>query len=207
MLGGPDDSITYDSSKPECIFSLSLRVLFALFTCTSFCGFQSESSRMHVSAAVKLIPSPPARVERRKMKVSELGLQNRSMAACRRSPRMVPSSRSCEYLRSSRYSEMRSSIRTICEKMSTRWPSLRSFGSSLSSRTHLPLAASIAVSAALPLVEDSPSAPSAADGTAAPASTPLINRTDHATNKYLAVAYGQRAQPGAGRPSGRDGEG
>ena len=33
-----------------------------------------------------------------------------------------------------------SSILTICEKMSTRWPSALSFGSSLSSSTYLPLA-------------------------------------------------------------------
>jgi hypothetical protein len=64
--------------------------------CTSFWGFQSESIMMHVSAAVRLIPRPPARVERRKTKVSEPGRQKRSMAAWRRSPRMVPSSRSCE---------------------------------------------------------------------------------------------------------------
>ena len=29
--------------------------------CRSFCGFQSESKRMHVSAAVKLIPTPKPR--------------------------------------------------------------------------------------------------------------------------------------------------
>ena len=64
--------------------------------CTSFCGFQSESKMMHTSAATRLIPRPPARVERRKAKVSDPGLQKRSMAAWRRSPRTVPSRRSCE---------------------------------------------------------------------------------------------------------------
>mmetsp|Transcript_22156 Transcript_22156/g.50026 ORF Transcript_22156/g.50026 Transcript_22156/m.50026 type:complete len:350 (-) Transcript_22156:1216-2265(-) len=62
--------------------------------CTSFCGFQSESMMMHVSAAVRLMPNPPARVDSRKMKVSEPGLQKRSMAAWRKSPRTVPSRRS-----------------------------------------------------------------------------------------------------------------
>lgn len=36
---------------------------------------------MHVSAAVRLIPKPPALVQRRKTKRSESGLQNLSIAA------------------------------------------------------------------------------------------------------------------------------
>eukprot|EP00964_Phaeocystis_antarctica_P050374 scaffold29246_cov66-Phaeocystis_antarctica.AAC.6 len=62
--------------------------------CRSFCGFQSESYRIHVSAAVRLMPTPPARVESRKTKVVAPGVQKRSMAAWRASPVTPPSSRS-----------------------------------------------------------------------------------------------------------------
>ena len=48
----------------------------------SFCGFQSESKMMHVSAAVRLMPTPPARVESKKTKIAEPGRQKRSIAAC-----------------------------------------------------------------------------------------------------------------------------
>lgn len=67
-------------------------------TCRSFCGFQSESKMMHVSAAVRLMPRPPALVQRRKTKRSESGLLKRSMAAWRRFPRTRPSIRSYKYL-------------------------------------------------------------------------------------------------------------
>lgn len=53
---------------------------------------------MQVSAAVRLIPKPPALVQSRKTKRSESGLQKRSMAACRWFPRTRPSMRSYEYL-------------------------------------------------------------------------------------------------------------
>ena len=49
----------------------------------SFCGFQSESKMMTVSAAVRLMPTPPARVERRNAKMSEPGREKRSIAAWR----------------------------------------------------------------------------------------------------------------------------
>ena len=48
--------------------------------CTSFCGFQSGSKTMTVSAAVRLIPTPPARVDSMKMNESELGSEKRSIA-------------------------------------------------------------------------------------------------------------------------------
>ena len=67
-------------------------------TCRSFCGFQSESKMMQVSAAVRLIPRPPALVHRRKTNRSDSGLLKRSMAACRRFPRTRPSIRSYKYL-------------------------------------------------------------------------------------------------------------
>lgn len=66
----------------------------SLLTCRSFWGFQSESKMMQVSAAVRLIPRPPALVHSRKTKRSESGLQNLSMAACRRFPLTRPSMRS-----------------------------------------------------------------------------------------------------------------
>ena len=65
--------------------------LFFPNTCKSFCGFQSESKMITVSAAVKLIPRPPALVQRRKTKRSESSRENRSMAACRSGPRTLPS--------------------------------------------------------------------------------------------------------------------
>lgn len=67
-------------------------------TCKSFWGFQSESNITQVSAAVRLIPRPPARVHSRKTKRSESGLLKRSMAACRKFPRTRPSIRSYRYL-------------------------------------------------------------------------------------------------------------
>lgn len=53
---------------------------------------------IQVSAAVRLIPRPPALVHSRKTKRSESGLLKRSMAACRRFPRTRPSIRSYKYL-------------------------------------------------------------------------------------------------------------
>ena len=47
-----------------------------------------------VSAAVRLIPTPPARVPSRKTNAFESLAQKRSMAFCRLSPVIVPSSRS-----------------------------------------------------------------------------------------------------------------
>jgi hypothetical protein len=49
-------------------------------TCKSFCGFQSESKMITVSAVARLIPSPPARVDRRKQKSSLPGALKCSMA-------------------------------------------------------------------------------------------------------------------------------
>ena len=46
----------------------------------SFCGFQSESKMMTVSAVARLMPSPPARVESRKTKSRESGALKWSIA-------------------------------------------------------------------------------------------------------------------------------
>ena len=113
---------------------------------------------MHVSAATRLMPTPPARVESRKQNVSEPGLQKRSMACCLASPVMDPSSRSKLKPRDARNSPKMLSMMANCEKSSTRWPSHRSLGSSFASRMSLPLALSIASRASassMPLVTDS----------------------------------------------------
>lgn len=52
---------------------------------------------MTVSAAVKLIPTPPARVHSKKTKISLSGLEKRSIAAWRSFPRTDPSMRSNLY--------------------------------------------------------------------------------------------------------------
>ncbi len=66
-------------------------------TCRSWCGFQSESKMMTVSAVCRLSPSPPALVERRKMKYSEfLSLKALSMSA-RSSDLVIPSRRRKRY--------------------------------------------------------------------------------------------------------------
>ena len=49
---------------------------------------------MTVSAAVRLMPTPPARVQSRKTNRSESGFEKRSMAACRSLPLTMPSMRS-----------------------------------------------------------------------------------------------------------------
>jgi len=48
---------------------------------------------MTVSAVCRLMPSPPARVERRKRKRSELGLLKASIISCRSGPPVDPSMR------------------------------------------------------------------------------------------------------------------
>ena len=60
-------------------------------TCKSCCGFQSESKMIQVSAAVKLIPNPPARVESKKILTSGSVLKL-SMLAWRSMKSMDPSS-------------------------------------------------------------------------------------------------------------------
>ena len=106
--------------------------------CMSFCGFQSGSKMITVSAETRLMPCPPARVDSMKMKVSLALSEKRSMAFCRSEPAMLPSSRSKSHARASKNSSIRSSTLVNCEKTSTRWPSTLSFGSSLSSSTNLP---------------------------------------------------------------------
>lgn len=57
---------------------------------------------MQVSAAVRLMPKPPALVHRRKTNRSESGLENLSIAAWRRFPLTLPSILSYGYLENGR---------------------------------------------------------------------------------------------------------
>mmetsp|Transcript_17910 Transcript_17910/g.35727 ORF Transcript_17910/g.35727 Transcript_17910/m.35727 type:complete len:283 (-) Transcript_17910:3660-4508(-) len=104
------------------VFAVTKRYIITSFVCpilwhlacawTSFCGFQSLSKIMQMSAAVRLIPTPPARVLSKKTKSSGSD-SNLSIAFCLSLPRTLPSKRSCLNPRKSKKSEMRSSIRTI----------------------------------------------------------------------------------------------
>ena len=62
-------------------------------TTLTWCGFQSESKMMTVSADCRLRPRPPALVLRMKMKNSEPGALNFSSSRPRSSDLVVPSSR------------------------------------------------------------------------------------------------------------------
>lgn len=57
------------------------KIISCNITWRSFWGFQSESKMMQVSAAVRLMPKPPALVHSRKTNLSESGLENLSIAA------------------------------------------------------------------------------------------------------------------------------
>lgn len=85
-------------------------------TCRSFCGFQSESKIITVSAVARLIPRPPARVERRKQKSSLPGALKCSIAWCRRSALVLPSSLWNWNPLNDKYSASISSILTIWRK-------------------------------------------------------------------------------------------
>mmetsp|Transcript_11424 Transcript_11424/g.23112 ORF Transcript_11424/g.23112 Transcript_11424/m.23112 type:complete len:242 (-) Transcript_11424:1046-1771(-) len=61
--------------------------------CLSFCGFQSRSNKITVSAACRLRPKPPARAERRKTYKSPAGSLNAWICLLRSSCGVCPSSR------------------------------------------------------------------------------------------------------------------
>mmetsp|Transcript_14885 Transcript_14885/g.44542 ORF Transcript_14885/g.44542 Transcript_14885/m.44542 type:complete len:255 (-) Transcript_14885:969-1733(-) len=61
--------------------------------CWSMAGLKSTSWRMTVSADVRLMPRPPARVESRKRKMSESLRLNASIMSCRSEPSVEPSMR------------------------------------------------------------------------------------------------------------------
>lgn len=84
-LSNPSLSEALSNISRSYVFLHRSRYTFTIFcwpirwqracACRSFCGFQSESYMMTVSAAVKLIPRPPAFVQRRNTNRSESGLQ------------------------------------------------------------------------------------------------------------------------------------
>mmetsp|Transcript_20271 Transcript_20271/g.60551 ORF Transcript_20271/g.60551 Transcript_20271/m.60551 type:complete len:303 (-) Transcript_20271:1253-2161(-) len=101
-------------------------------------GFQSLSKRMHVSAVWRLMPRPPARVERRNTKCWEPGALKASMDSSRSSWGVLPSTRQYAYARMRMKSSKMSSIRVICENTSTRWPRSFNRARSLSKSRSLP---------------------------------------------------------------------
>ena len=81
----------WDGSSLTCFF---WPILWALaMACRSFCGFQSLSKMMTVSAVARFTPRPPARVDSRKQKSCESSALKWSNACLRMSPRIVPSKR------------------------------------------------------------------------------------------------------------------
>lgn len=86
-------------------------------TWRSFWGFQSESNIITVSAVARLIPRPPALVERRKQKSSLPGALKWSIACWRNSAFVLPSSLWNWNPLSDIYSASISSILTICKSM------------------------------------------------------------------------------------------
>ena len=81
----------WDGSSLTCFF---WPILWALaMACRSFCGFQSLSKMMTVSAVARFTPRPPARVDSRKQKSCESSALKWSNACFRMSPRIVPSKR------------------------------------------------------------------------------------------------------------------
>lgn len=90
--------------------------------CMSWCGFQSESYMMHVSAAVRLMPRPPARVDSRNMFLSVLVL-NSWIWAWRSTMLTEPSRRKASMPCCARYVSRMSNMRVIwggggCNEMS-----------------------------------------------------------------------------------------
>mmetsp|Transcript_24679 Transcript_24679/g.84406 ORF Transcript_24679/g.84406 Transcript_24679/m.84406 type:complete len:219 (-) Transcript_24679:1535-2191(-) len=67
--------------------------------CRSICGFQSLSYRMTVSAVARLMPSPPALVDRRKMNFWLPSRLNAWICASRSPPMVLPSMRQYMYPR------------------------------------------------------------------------------------------------------------
>eukprot|EP00962_Isochrysis_galbana_P029435 scaffold9409_cov116-Isochrysis_galbana.AAC.16 len=106
--------------------------------CRSTCGLKSESYSTTVSAEVRVMPSPPARVEQRKTESFEPGALKALMSMVRWTRLVEPSSRAYSVPRALRNSSMRSSIEVQPEKRTRRWPEGSSSSSSASSVASLP---------------------------------------------------------------------
>ncbi len=89
---------------------------FSLCTWRSFCGFQSLSKMMTVSAVARLMPRPPARVDSRKQKSCEPGALKWSIAFLRSSPFIPPSSRWNGNRRSSAINSGKKSVKVKSDK-------------------------------------------------------------------------------------------
>lgn len=103
--------------------------------CKSLKGLKSRSCIMQVSAAVRLMPMPPALVDSKKIGI-ESSLLNLSMRFCRSFMSVWPSRRrKLLYSNDSRKHPIKSRQLVHWEKISMRWPSLISAGSIFRSRT------------------------------------------------------------------------
>ena len=82
--------LSVQNRKTETSFFWPMRCALSM-ACKSICGFQSESYKMTVSAVAKLIPKPPARVDKRNTNFSEFGLLYSSIESSRIWPSVLPS--------------------------------------------------------------------------------------------------------------------
>mmetsp|Transcript_4235 Transcript_4235/g.13233 ORF Transcript_4235/g.13233 Transcript_4235/m.13233 type:complete len:387 (-) Transcript_4235:355-1515(-) len=99
-------------------------------------GLKSTSWITTVSAPVRLMPSPPARVESRNRSVDDVPSLNAETMAWRSAMGVWPSSRAVRRPKSSQTSPSRSNSRVHCENNRTRWPAAFKRGSSSRSSRH-----------------------------------------------------------------------
>ena len=123
--------------------ALTLMIVTGLFcpirwqrssACKSLKGLKSRSCIMQVSAAVRLMPIPPALVDSKKIGI-ESSLLNLSIRFCRSLISVCPSRRRKLYSNDSRKHPIKSRQLVHWEKISMRWPSQISSGNMVLSRT------------------------------------------------------------------------
>mmetsp|Transcript_3497 Transcript_3497/g.6680 ORF Transcript_3497/g.6680 Transcript_3497/m.6680 type:complete len:234 (-) Transcript_3497:1849-2550(-) len=131
-------------STPESVISLNTRTsrfwpkrCDLATACLSFCGFQSKSKKITVSAVCKFNPRPPARADSRKTS-PPFPLLNSSSRLLRSSCGVLPSSLRWLMARHCKYACRTSSIDVNCEKMSILCPKRNNFGSMRSKTSTLP---------------------------------------------------------------------
>mmetsp|Transcript_7027 Transcript_7027/g.22488 ORF Transcript_7027/g.22488 Transcript_7027/m.22488 type:complete len:406 (-) Transcript_7027:373-1590(-) len=105
--------------------------------CLSAAGLKSESCKITVSADVRLMPSPPARVVTSSA-VTVPSRLNSSMMTCRSAALVEPSKRRYSMPTWPNTSSSTSSVIVHCEKITTLCPPSRSSGSSFFSAVALP---------------------------------------------------------------------
>mmetsp|Transcript_16340 Transcript_16340/g.39379 ORF Transcript_16340/g.39379 Transcript_16340/m.39379 type:complete len:200 (-) Transcript_16340:1259-1858(-) len=118
-------------------FFWPMRLMRAL-ACSSIMGFQSESKIITVSAVWRLTPCPPARVLRRKRKISEFGLLKSSISFALSSEAVAPTSLRKLKPLERMYSSSMSSSFVIWLYISTLCPHALSFGRIRSSTSSFP---------------------------------------------------------------------